>query len=247
MTEETVAERSEVEEGQVVMPFYLVCDVSGSMSRDMPALNEGIRKLRRAIAGQPNVDDVAQIGIITFSTNAQVVLPLARMSEEQMPTLHAHATTNYGAAFRLLAQTIDQDIARLKKQRLQVYRPCAFFLTDGLPTDGSWLQTFGSSLTYDKANGSGMRGHPLFIPFGFRDASEDVLKKLAYPPEKGKYFHTKTHNIEEALTGILDVIMNSVINSGLSAKAGQPMIALATPSASSGIQSGPSQYNSQWV
>ena len=128
-----------------------------------------------------------------------------------------------------------------------MYRPCAFFLTDGGPTDSSWLQTFNSTLTYDKANGSGMKGHPLFIPFGFREAPEDVLKKLAYPPNKGKWFHAKTHNIEEALTGILDVIMNSVISSGLSVRAGQPTTALATPAASSGIQSGPSQYDSQWV
>jgi uncharacterized protein YegL len=186
MTEETVRERSHAEEGQIVMPFYLVCDVSGSMSRDMQALNEGIRKLRRAIVAQPQVDDVAQLSIITFSTNAQVVLPLGRMSEEQMPTLSAQATTNYGAAFTLLAQTIQQDIARLKAQKLKVYRPCAYFLTDGLPTDRTWLQTFTSTLTYDQARGSGMKGHPLFIPFGFRDASEDVLNKLAYPPDKGQ-------------------------------------------------------------
>jgi uncharacterized protein YegL len=245
MSEETLAERSEVEEGQVVMPFYLVCDVSGSMSRDMPALNEGIRKLRRAIVGQPQVDDVAQIGIITFSTTAQVVLPLAQMSEEQMPKLVSQAATNYGAAFRLLAQTIQQDVAQLKAQRLKVYRPCAYFLTDGLPTDGSWLQTFASTLTYDKATGSGMKGHPLFIPFGFRDASEDVLNKLAYPPDKGRWFHVKTHNIEEALTGILSMIMNSVISSGLSVPTGSPTISM--PTASPGIQTGPSQYDSQWV
>jgi uncharacterized protein YegL len=245
MTEETVRERSDVEEGQIVMPFYLVCDVSGSMSRDMQALNEGIRRLRRAIVAQPQVDDVAQIGIIAFSTNAQVVLPLGRMSEEQMPTLSAQATTNYGAAFTLLAQTIQQDIAQLKGRKLQVYRPCAYFLTDGLPTDRTWLQTFSSTLTYDKANGTGMKGHPLFIPFGFRDASEDVLNKLAYPPEKGQWFHVKTHNIEDALNNILHMIMNSVISSGLSVTAGSPNIAI--PTAPAGVQSGPSQYNSQWV
>jgi uncharacterized protein YegL len=247
MSEETVAERSGVEEGQVVMPFYLVCDVSGSMSRDMAALNEGIRKLRRAIVAQPQVDDVAQVGIITFSSGAQVVLPLAQMSEEQMPTLKSYGLTEYGSAFRLLAQTIHQDVARLKAQRLKVYRPCAYFLTDGAPTDGSWLQTFSSTLTYDKATGTGMKGHPLFIPFGFRDAPEDVLKKLAYPPDKARYFHTKTHNIEEALTSILDLIMKSVISSGLSVPAGTPTTSLPVPSAASSIQSGASQYDSQWV
>ena len=28
MSEETVRERADVDEGQIVMPFYLVCDVS---------------------------------------------------------------------------------------------------------------------------------------------------------------------------------------------------------------------------
>jgi uncharacterized protein YegL len=247
MSEETVREHAGLEEGQVIMPFYLVCDVSASMTKDMDALNQGIRKLRRAIVAQPQVDDVAQIGIITFSASAQVALPLSQMSEEQMPTLRAQSSTDYGGAFRLLAQTIQQDTARLKAQGLKVYRPCAFFLTDGLPTDKSWLQTFTSTLTYDQGTRAGMKGHPLFIPFGFRDASEDVLNKLAYPPNKGKWFHSKTHDIEEALTGILDVIMNSVISSGLSVPAGSPTIALPAPSPSSGILSGPSQYDSQWV
>ena len=246
MTEETVHERAAAEEGQIVMPFYLLCDVSASMTNDMPALNEGIRRLRRAIVAQPQVDDVAQIGIIEFSCTARVVLPLSQMSEEQMPTLRAQATTDYGAAFRLLAQTIQQDIARLKAQRLRVYRPCAYFLTDGLPTDSSWLQTFASTLTYDRATGTGMTGHPLFIPFGFRAASADVLNKLAYPPDKGQWYHAKTHNIEEALTGILNMIMTSVISSGLSVPAGSPTTALPTPSLDSGIESGPSQYDSQW-
>jgi uncharacterized protein YegL len=247
MEMEMVRERADVEEGQVIMPFYLICDVSSSMTGDMPTLNEGIRKLRRAIVAQPQVDDVAQIGIITFSTSAQVVLPLSQMSEEQMPTLRASGSTNYGSAFQLLAQTIQRDIAQLKAQRLKVYRPCAFFLTDGQPTDSSWLQTFTASLTYNKDKGTGMKGHPLFIPFGFRSASEDVLNKLAYPPDKGKWFHAKTHNIEEALNGILNVIMNSVISSGLSVPAGAPTTAVQAPNPSSGITSGASKYDSQWV
>jgi uncharacterized protein YegL len=245
--EETVRERVGVQEGQVVMPFYLVCDVSASMTYDMPALNEGIRKLRRAIVAQPQVDDIAQIGIITFSDYAQVALPLSQLSEGSMPSLRAQNSTNYGSAFRLLAQTVEKDIAALKARRLRVYRPCAFFLTDGEPTDSSWFQTFQSTLTYDKVARTGMKGHPVFIPFGFRDAREDVLSKLAYPPERGKWFHTRTHNIEEALTGILDVIMTSVISSGLSGGAGKPMLALQTPGPATGITSGGSQYDSEWA
>jgi uncharacterized protein YegL len=247
MTEEAVSERVNMVEGQLVMPFYLVCDVSASMTHDMPALNEGIRKLHRAIVGRPEVDDVAQIGVITFSADARVVLPLAQMSEEDaMPTLSAQSSTNYGAAFTLLARTIDQDIKDLKAQGLKVYRPCAFFLTDGLPTDQTWLQTFTTTLTFDKSARKGNKGHPVFVPFGFRDAKEDVLSKLAYPPDRAKWFHAKTHDINEALEGILSAIMTSVISSGLSGGSGSPTHTLQTASPAGNLVSGASAYDSQW-
>lgn len=248
MTEDVVKEHAMVTEGQLVMPFYLVCDVSWSMTGDMPKLNEGIRKLRGAIVAQPQVDDVAQIGVITFSSDATVVLPLSQLSEEgAMPTLQAQGGTNYGAAFTLLAQTIDQDIKNLKATGYKVYRPCAFFLTDGLPGDSDWLQTFTAALTYDKPTGRGNKGHPVFVPFGFRDARDDVLSKLAYPPGRGKWFHAKTHDVNEALEGILEAIMTSVISSGMSSATGSPAHTFQTGSLGDTIVSGDSSYDSQWA
>jgi uncharacterized protein YegL len=247
MSEERVRERARAEEGQLVMPFYLICDVSGSMSRDMPELNDGVRRLRRAIVAEPVVDDVAQVCIMTFSDVAKVVMPMTQMSEHEVPTLSVEGGTDYGTAFRALAQTITQDTASLKAQGYKVYRPCAFFLTDGLPNDSDWHRTFTSTLTYDKAAGTGMRGHPIFVPFGFRAASVEVLKQLAYPPERGQWYHTKTSNVEEALKGILDVIMNTVITSGQSVTTGQPAITQQTPSPDSGIDHGASEYDPDYV
>jgi len=247
MTEETVHERTTVAEGQLVMPFYLVCDVSYSMTHDMPALNAGIRQLCQAIGREPQVDDVAQVGIITFSAGAQVAMPLTQMSEEaHIPTLSAQSSTNYGAAFRILALTIDEDLKNLKAKGYKAYRPCAFFLTDGEPTDDTWFQTFTSTLTYDKAARQGNKAHPIFVPFGFRDARDDVLSKLAYPPERGKWFHAKTHDIKEALDGILNAIMTSVFNSGLSGSAGTPTLMIQTSSPVGNLVAQDSQYDSQW-
>jgi uncharacterized protein YegL len=225
------------------MPFYLICDVSGSMSRDMKELNEGVRRLRRAIVAEPVVDDVAQVCIMTFSDVAKVVMPMAQMSDQEVPKLSVEGGTDYGAAFRALAQAIAQDTASLKAQGYKVYRPCAFFLTDGLPNDRDWHQTFTSTLTYDRATGAGMRGHPVFVPFGFRSASVEVLKQLAYPPERGVWYHAKTSDIEGALKGILDVIMNTVITSGQSVTTGQPVVEQQPPSPASGIDHGASEYD----
>lgn len=204
-------------EGQIVMPFYLVCDVSYSMIDDMPALNDSLQRLKSAIVAKPIVNDVARVGIITFSDTAKVAMPLGTMKEQAIPALSVENGTNYGAAFTELAHVIPADAADLRRQGCRVYRPCAFFLTDGEPLDQTWYQTFRDTLTYDASTGVGMKQHPVFVPFGFRSAPEDVLRKLAYPLENGKWYHARSHNIEQALTGIMGIIMKTVVSSGLSA------------------------------
>jgi|SRR5579859_469704 len=247
MSDERVLEREGAEHGQVVMPFYLICDVSVSMIREMSALNEGIRRLRRAIVSEPVVDDVAQICIISFSGSAKVVMPMGPMSESEIPELKAEDATNYGGAFRVLAQAIEKDAARFKALGYRVYRPCAFFLTDGLPTDRDWHKTFTRTLTYNRSTGEGMKAHPIFVPFGFRDAREDVLRQLAYPPDRGTWYYAKSVSIEEVLRGVLEIIMKTLISSGQTSGTAQPSIIQHTPDPGSGIVQGTSGYDPAYV
>lgn len=247
MHDERVNEHTSVEEGQLVMPFYIICDVSYSMSHDMNDLNDGLERLHRAIVAQPVADDVAQICIMSFSTTAKVLMPLAQMSEVSLPRLSVEGSTNYGAAFRELAHTIERDRAKLKTQGYKIYRPCAFFLTDGEPTDRDWHQTFSSTLTYDRQTGHGMKAHPIFVPFGFRDASEKVLRQLAYPPERGKWYLAKNTTVEQALAGILDIIMKTVVASARTATSGQPALTQQAPASGSGIVQGDSSYDPDYV
>lgn len=226
-------------EGQLVMPFYLICDVSFSMLRDMPALNDGIKRLRRAIITEPVIDDIAQVSIIAFSDVARVAVPMGPMSEYEIPELKAENAANYGNAFHKLAQTIETDTAKFIENGYQIYRPCAFFLTDGLPTDRDWHKTFIDTLTYDPRTGRGMKRYPVFVPFGFRDAREEVLRKLAYPPGRGRWYHSKGVDIEHVLEGILSVIMRSIVASGHSV--GTTLPAIQEPGF--GFSYGVSSYN----
>jgi uncharacterized protein YegL len=235
MYEERQYRGGETEKGQLVMPFYLTCDVSISMTNDMAALNDGLVRLRRKILADPLVNDVAYIAITTFSDIAKVVMPLGRMSEHPVPVLSPESGTNYGAAFRMLAQTIAQDTADLKARQFQVYRPCVFFLTDGEPLDSDWQQTFVNTLTYDPATRTGMKGHPIFVPFGFRDAPEKVLRKLAYPMDKAKWYHSRDNDVEETLQGIIGVIMQTVVTAGRTPGTGNPAIVQQAPAANTGL------------
>lgn len=241
---EQVAEVHEVQSGQLIMPFYIICDVSSSMSGAIGALNTALGDLQREICALPVVDDVARLSVLTFSTSATVALPLGQVSGATMPTLSSGGGTNYGSAFSLLARTVDSDRTRLKAQGFRLYRPCAFFLTDGGPTDPGWEQTFKSTLTYDKDSKQGMKGHPIFVPFGFDAAPEPVMQKLAYPPGKSRWYLAQNASAKDALLGILEIIMQTVVSSSMSAGTGQKnALVQAVPAAGSGIRSGESYYD----
>jgi hypothetical protein len=59
-----------------------------------------------------------------------------------------------------------------------------------------------------------MRGYPIFVPYGFRNAPEDVLKQLAYPPQSSRWYYASNTTGDDALEGILNVILQTVMSSG---------------------------------
>jgi len=211
MSEERTTGRARAEQGQLAMPFYLICDVSWSMTADMDTLNQGVKQLRTTIVSEPATDDIAHVCVMTFSDTAKVIMPLTQLSEHEIPALHVEGGTSYGAAFRELARVTAQDVASLKAQGYKVWRPCAFFLTGGTPGDSDWYQTFQSTLTYDRRTETGNRSHPIFVPFGYRDARDDVIRKLAYPPERAKAYYARSHDTENALKGILGIIGHTMM------------------------------------
>src|SRR5262245_9548288 len=86
-------------EGQIIMPFYIICDVSASMFSDMPQLNEALARLRHDLMANPVIDDLTMMSVITFSSDAETVVPLSPPSEVQIPLLVSGGGTNYGASF----------------------------------------------------------------------------------------------------------------------------------------------------
>jgi von Willebrand factor type A domain len=237
-----VVREDRVLEGQVIMPFYLIADVSGSMRQDERELNEALADLIRAIMKDPVVDDLVMLSVITFNHAAQTVVPLSSPSEITPPVLRPSGGTSYEAAFREYDRAFAQDRAALKARGNQVYRPCVFFLTDGAPADrATYLETFRSLFAYDPESGTGNRAFPYFVPFGFRDASAHVISTLAYPDfgtTKSRWYLSASSNVGEVLHTIADVLGRSVVGSGLSASAGRPMIVPPEPPAGSGVQFG---------
>jgi uncharacterized protein YegL len=237
---ETVAEVDSVA-GQLVMPFYIICDVSSSMTGDMGELNTALKDLVSDIMSNPVIDDLTMLSVITFGSRAQTVAPLAAPSSITLPQLTAGGGTNYGAAFREYHRAFEADRARLKGEGKKVYRPCVFFLSDGAPGDRDYKQTFRSLLGYDPQTRQGNKAFPYVVTFGFRDAPQQVMADLAYPDfgkSKGRWFLTRSNNVRELLRSMTSAIGNTVISSGSSASAGQAQIVPPTVPAGQGMQFG---------
>jgi len=160
--------------GQQILPFYLVCDESASMSgAPIEAMNLALPELHQEIGMNPLVSDKTQFGIIGFSTEAEVLLELADLSRLRViPKLRAKGGTNYAAALKLLKVQIQNDLERLKSQGNTVYRPVVFFLTDGMPTV-TWKEE------WDDLVSPSFRYHPNIVAFGIGKADRVTIGNLA--------------------------------------------------------------------
>ncbi|QIJ63094.1 VWA domain-containing protein [Streptomyces sp. JB150] len=156
-----------------ILPFYLLCDESGSMiGEPIDAINGALPDLHHEISTNPSVADKTRFCLIGFSDTATVLQPLVDLSDiEEVPALAAGGLTSYGEAFRTLKQCIESDVAALKAQGHEVYRPVAFFLSDGIPTDDGWEQAY-KELTQS-------RFCPKIIAFGIGEAEEATIGQVA--------------------------------------------------------------------
>jgi uncharacterized protein YegL len=213
------------------MPFYLICDVSYTMRNEITALRNGITRICEEIQSRPLLDDVAYICVLIFADTTKVIVPLGRMSEATVPHFSHEKLAIYGQAFRGLAKEIADDYESLSWKGYRVYRPCAYFLTDGEPADLDWRRTFDETLSEEAMTQAGVpRGYPIFVPFGFREAKMETLQQLAFPHGRSKWYHARHDSFAEALTGLLDIIMRSVMSSSNSGAVGKPAHDLPDPS-----------------
>ncbi len=212
--------------GVQVLPFYVVCDESSSMSGDsIDAVNQGIGELFREIYSDPIVDSKARVGIITFNDTARVLLPLTRLSAiTQTPGCVASGSTSYAAAFRLLKSQIQSDVPQLKADGFRVHRPMVFFMSDGAPNPEDW-QTPLSELT-DQS----FEFRPNIVSFGVAGAEASVIKEVSTPLTVGAskkqsfaFLAEAGVNPGAALNEIMKFITGTIVTS---ARQDQPTMAL---------------------
>jgi uncharacterized protein YegL len=137
-------------------PCVLLLDTSYSMTgAPIAALNEGLRAFQQDI----RLDELAarrvEVAIVTFGHGGVDVLQdFVLASSLELPTLTAAGDTPMGAAINRALDLLAQRKAEYRSHGVAYYRPWAFLITDGEPTDGdAWRQAAQRIRTEEHDNG----------------------------------------------------------------------------------------------
>lgn len=202
---------------QQILPFYLVCDESWSMNGEgIDAINSALPDLHAEIAINPAVADKTRFSIVGFSDDARLLMPLSDLSDVvSVPRVEARGGTSFGAAFALLADRIEADVAQLKSDGHRVYRPVAFFLTDGNPTDPvDWPDSFAALL-----NGS---FRPNIVSFGVgREIDASIIRRIG---TFAAFVSDGTMSPAGALREFATALTRSIVASGSNVSPDSPMV-----------------------
>ena len=118
------------------LPVYLVLDTSGSMMGEpIEAVKTGLQTLLSALRQDPYALETVHLSVIAFSSEAKQLVPLTEVTSFKFPDIVASGGTCLGAGLRLLAESIEREVAKGTTEQRGDWKPLVFLMTDGAPTD----------------------------------------------------------------------------------------------------------------
>ncbi|SDH17143.1 Uncharacterized conserved protein YegL, contains vWA domain of TerY type [Lentzea fradiae] len=122
-----------------VLPCYVVCDVSFSMTGHLDEVNAGLREFRGVVHAERRSAAQVRLCVVAFADRPAVVHPLAPALDEAAPVVaRQESGSHFGAVFTFLRGVVERDVESLRAERTGVRRPVLFFVSDGRATDSGW-------------------------------------------------------------------------------------------------------------
>lgn len=151
----------------------LILDTSGSMQGEAVAqLNEGLATFRRELAADRLAAKRVEIAVVTFGDTADVVCQFGAVDTFQPPILEAKGGTPMGEAVERALDLLDARKAQYRDGGISYYRPWAFLVTDGSPTD-KWKKAARAVAEAEH------RRQIVFYAVGVEGADMEMLGQLA--------------------------------------------------------------------
>ncbi len=154
-------------------PCVLILDTSASMEGDAIAeLNAGLATLRVELLQDRLACKRVELAVVTFGGTADVVCQFGNVETFQPPLLAAKGGTPMGEAVERALALLEARKEQYRQSGVPYYRPWAFLITDGAPTD-KWNKA--SRLVADAEH----RKQIAFYGVGVEGADMDMLAQLA--------------------------------------------------------------------
>jgi uncharacterized protein YegL len=175
------------------LPIALVLDTSSSMAgRPIANLNTALAGLADDLRRDVQLSAIAELAIITFGHGGVTAWrgdepapngtpPFVPAGQLTVPRLSAGGVTPLMAAVDLTMRCVADEKARLKRRRLQYYRPHIWLFSDGQPIDGKGMVTTDwrrLAATIHRAEADGRFVFFSVIVVSLTPAGDTVLKKL---------------------------------------------------------------------
>lgn len=118
------------------LPIYVLVDCSASNAGSpIEAIKQGIRQIHNNLLDDPLALDVAWLSVISFNDGARQLTPLTAIDQFTPPDLQAGGGRSLGAALSILRDSIEIEVIKTTPDQRGDWRPLAFLLISGNPTD----------------------------------------------------------------------------------------------------------------
>ena len=128
-------------------PCVLVLDVSSSMTFNgaIDQLNAGIATFATELKADQLASLRTEVAIVTFGSNAQLVMDFVTADRFQPPKLVANGVTAMAAGINLALDKIEERKQSYRDNGIDYYRPWLFLITDGAPTESEEIVNAASA------------------------------------------------------------------------------------------------------
>ena len=121
-------------------PIYLLVDTSESMQGEpITRVKNGIDMCIQAARNDRQNSEKYHVSIITFATEAKVVMKLTKVTEiASIPDFEVGGQTNYAAAIKLLNESLEKDLRENTETEKGDYKAFVVLFSDGKPDIGDY-------------------------------------------------------------------------------------------------------------
>jgi uncharacterized protein YegL len=208
-----------------LLPVYVLADESGSMTKHLGELNQGLQSLHNTLLGEPMAAAKVRFSVLGFSDDVVTRVELADLRREnQLPELVTRGSTSYQAAFTALLNRLPHDINRLKSEGYKVHRPAVFFLSDGMPNSGEDWKTPHRQLT-DRAV---TPAAPNVVACGIGQADPAMMLEVATKKEFA-LVSVPGADLGKAISSFFMALTKSMVESGRSLANGNAELIVTKP------------------